>query len=199
MQRTPVAPLFPMADPTNETNPTPPRGLIPNPEASEREQILGTGVNPRGDLPPIDPKWQRYYDKLIQLRDQLIDASGDLHQKAREVSPDPIQQEPSDSGTEEFQRDQLLGTLSLDQVTLVEVHDALSRIESGTYGICQQTGKAIPEARLNAVPWTRFTVEAQQELEDHNQTAKAGIGALGDVDERRVSPPGPVREAEGGL
>jgi RNA polymerase-binding transcription factor DksA len=188
-----------MADPTNETNPTPPRGLIPNPEASEREQILGTGVNPRGDVPPIDPKWQRFYDKLVELRDHLIDASGDLQQKAREAAPDPVQQEPSDSGTEEFQRDQLLGTLSLDQVTLAEVQDALSRIEDGTYGICQQTGQPIPEARLEAVPWTRFTVEAQQELEDRNEAPKAGIGALGDAGERRVSPPGPPRLAEGGL
>lgn len=187
-----------MADPTNQTNATPPRGLIPNPEATVREQILGTGVNPKGDLPQVEPKWQRYYDKLVQLRDHLIDASSDLQQKAREVTPDPIQQEPSDVGTEEFQRDQLLGTLSLDHVTLAEVQDALSRIESGTYGVCQATGKAIPEERLDAVPWTRFSLEAQQELEDTNQAAKAGIGALGDVAERRTSPPGPVRVEEGG-
>ncbi|MFN7141747.1 MAG: TraR/DksA family transcriptional regulator, partial [Limisphaerales bacterium] len=43
--------------------------------------------------------------------------------------------------------------------------EALHRIQKGTYGICELTGKPIESARLKAVPWTRFSLQAQHELE----------------------------------
>lgn len=39
---------------------------------------------------------------------------------------------------------------------------ALERIENGTYGICRATGKPIPKGRLEAVPHTRYGVEAKK-------------------------------------
>ncbi|MDZ7806446.1 MAG: TraR/DksA C4-type zinc finger protein [Gracilimonas sp.] len=41
------------------------------------------------------------------------------------------------------------------------IDDALERIENGTYGICQATGKPISKARLEAVPHTRFSIHAK--------------------------------------
>lgn len=43
-----------------------------------------------------------------------------------------------------------------------EIDDALERIEKGTYGICQATGKVISKERLEAVPHTRFSIEAKK-------------------------------------
>jgi len=37
-------------------------------------------------------------------------------------------------------------------------------MESGTYGICEATGKPMPEDRLAAVPWARSSIEAQQAI-----------------------------------
>jgi RNA polymerase-binding protein DksA len=42
------------------------------------------------------------------------------------------------------------------------INDALERIENGTYGICQATGKPISKARLDAVPHTRYSMEAKE-------------------------------------
>jgi len=58
-----------------------------------------------------------------------------------------------------------LSDMDLDKVKQIEV--ALEKIENGSYGVCEGTGKTIPEARLNAIPWTRYTVEHQQEIEKH--------------------------------
>ncbi len=43
-----------------------------------------------------------------------------------------------------------------------EINDALERIENGTYGICEATGKPIEKGRLDAVPHTRFSMEAKE-------------------------------------
>jgi len=44
-----------------------------------------------------------------------------------------------------------------------EIDDALERIENGTYGICQSTGRPISKGRLEAVPHTRHSIEAKRQ------------------------------------
>ena len=168
-----------MPDPTNEPTLMPRAGLIPDPNASETKQILGTTAQPDARRAKIHPKWHRFYDQLIAQRDGLIDGQTNLRDKTREVAPDAIKNEPAEIGSEENQRDQLLAVVSLDQTTLDEIEQAISRMESGTYGICEATGKPIPEARLAAVPWTRFSLEAQQEMEARGETTKATLGSRG--------------------
>ncbi len=53
----------------------------------------------------------------------------------------------------------------LESRELAQIEKALERIEDGTYGICEVTGKPIPLARLQALPYTTVRVEAQRELE----------------------------------
>lgn len=51
----------------------------------------------------------------------------------------------------------LLQTRARQQIH--EIEAALSRIQSGTYGICEETGAPIEAKRLLALPWTRLSVE----------------------------------------
>ncbi|MBV9672279.1 MAG: TraR/DksA family transcriptional regulator [Verrucomicrobia bacterium] len=62
-------------------------------------------------------------------------------------------------------RDMSLANTSSYQEMLDEVNEALARIEDGRYGICELSGKPIPEKRLRAVPWTRYTLESEEQLE----------------------------------
>lgn len=48
------------------------------------------------------------------------------------------------------------------QKFIEEIDDALERIENGTYGICQATGKKISKGRLESVPHTRYSIEAKE-------------------------------------
>lgn len=52
-----------------------------------------------------------------------------------------------------------------DRTTLAEVEQALGRIDAGTYGVSELSGEPIAFARLEAVPWARYTVREQEELE----------------------------------
>src|SRR5881398_1565860 len=88
----------------------------------------------------------------------------------------------ADSGTDNFDRDFALSLLSSDQDAIYEIEEALKRIERSTYGVCELTGKTIPKARLEAIPWTRFTVAAQAQLEREGALRQRRLGALGTVD-----------------
>jgi len=57
----------------------------------------------------------------------------------------------------------------LESRELAQVEEALARMKKGTYGKCEATGKPIPLARLQALPYATFCIEAQRELEKHGE------------------------------
>ena len=129
----------------------------------------------------IKSEWQKYYDTLIDLRERLIaQMNGLAKESAEEMSGYSLHM--ADSGTDNFDRDFALSLLSSDQDAMYEIEEALKRIERNTYGTCELTGKNIPKARLEAIPWTRFTVEAQAQLEREGALRQRRLGALGSVD-----------------
>lgn len=108
----------------------------------------------------IKPEWIKYHENLIDLRDRLLHQMDGLAKESA-VEMDNYSLHMADSGTDNFDRDFALSLLSSDQDAIYEIEEALKRIEKGTYGTCELTAKLIPKARLEAIPWTRFTVEAQ--------------------------------------
>lgn len=132
---------------------------------------------------PIDvkPEWEKYYKTLVELHGRLLNQMDGLAKESAEQLQG-YSLHMADSGTDNFDRDFALSLLSSDQDAVYEIEEALKRIEKNTFGICELTGKAIPKARLEAIPWTRFTVEAQAQLEKDGALRQRRLGALGSVD-----------------
>lgn len=129
----------------------------------------------------IKPQWAKYYKRLLDLREQLQrQMSGLAKQSAEEVQGYSLHM--ADSGTDNFDRDFALSLLSSDQDAVYEIEAALNRIEKGTYGVCEVTSKPIPRVRLDAIPWTRYTVEAQAQLERDGSLRRRRLGSLGSID-----------------
>jgi DnaK suppressor protein len=129
----------------------------------------------------VKAEWAKFYQRLIELRDQLIrQMNGLAKESAQEMAGYSLHM--ADSGTDNFDRDFALSLLSSDQDAVYEIEEALKRIEKNTYGICELTGKPIPRSRLEAIPWTRFTVQAQAQLEREGALRQRRLGALGTVD-----------------
>jgi len=129
----------------------------------------------------VRAEWQKFYNHLLELRDQLIrQMNGLAKESAQEMAGYSLHM--ADSGTDNFDRDFALSLLSSDQDAIYEIEEALKRIERNTYGICELTGKPIPRARLEAIPWTRFTVQAQAQLEREGALRQRRLGQLGTVD-----------------
>jgi RNA polymerase-binding transcription factor DksA len=151
----------------------------------------------------VKPEWAKYYEHLLELRERLLaQMSGLAKESAEEMSNYSLHM--ADSGTDNFDRDFALSLLSSDQDAIYEIEEALKRIEKNTYGICELTGKPIPRTRLDAIPWTRFTVEAQSQLEREGALRQRRLGQLGtvdttggvEVDEEDEAEEKPVKEKE---
>jgi DnaK suppressor protein len=143
-------------------------------------QLATNNRNKRGEI-RVKPEWAGFHRHLLELRDQLLkQMSGLAKESAQEMAGYSLHM--ADSGTDNFDRDFALSLLSSDQDAIYEIEEALKRIEKNTYGICELTGKPIPKARLEAIPWTRFTVQAQAQLEREGALRQRRLGALGSVD-----------------
>jgi len=150
--------------------------------------ILGqpTSKTKKNGEPKIKSEWAMFYERLLELREQLMrQMNGLAKESAQEMAGYSLHM--ADSGTDNFDRDFALSLLSSDQDAMYEIEEALKRIERNTYGTCELTGKPIPRSRLEAIPWTRFTVQAQAQLERDGALRQRRLGALGSVDAVGVS------------
>lgn len=78
---------------------------------------------------------------------------------------DTVSQHPADAGTELFEREKNMTLQRNLQASLQEVNEALHKFDAGTYGICEECGKEIPEKRLVALPEATHCIECQSKLE----------------------------------
>jgi RNA polymerase-binding transcription factor DksA len=145
-----------------------------------------------GPLNPdqVDVKFQRYYRLLIELRDHVVSGLSThteetLKRSAKEDSGDlsGYAQHMADAGTDTFDRDFALSLVSNEQEALAEIDAALQRIQSGTYGVCELTGKPISKERLLAVPFARYSVESQAEVERTKRRSANRAGLFGEGEE----------------
>ena len=116
-------------------------------------------------------------EKLLQLRDAMVDsmagvAQDTLRSRAEGSEASAFGMHQADAGSDAYDRDFALSLLSQEQDALYEIDQALKRIELGTYGVCEMSGKSIPRARLEAIPFARFTVECQSQLEKQNKASR---------------------------
>ena len=142
-------------------------------EVTPTQAILG--ANPK-EL-KLDPFVRGQREKLLQLRDAMVDsmagvAQDTLRSRAEGSEASAFGMHQADAGSDAYDRDFALSLLSQEQDALYEIDQALKRIELGTYGICEMSGKPIMHARLEAIPFARFTVECQSQLEKQNKAAR---------------------------
>jgi RNA polymerase-binding transcription factor DksA len=125
----------------------------------------------------LDPFVKGQKEKLLQLRDAMVDsmagvAKDNLRSRAEGSEASAFGMHQADAGSDAYDRDFALSLLSQEQDALYEIDQALKRIELGTYGICEMSGKPIMHARLEAIPFARFTVECQSQLEKQNKASR---------------------------
>lgn len=139
----------------------------------------------------VPEKFRRYYRLLVDMRDALhkglaFHSEEALKKSGKDDAGDlsGYSQHLADAGTDTADRDFALSLISNEQEALKEIADAIERMKKGTYGTCEITGKPIPAARLIAVPFTRYSLEGQKELERnrraHRRRGGNPLGEIGD-------------------
>lgn len=117
----------------------------------------------------MNPKTlERYKNQLLDMRLRLVDevehlleeVPDDLH-AAGSLSRVPTH--PADYATEGSDKE--IRLISNEQGLQAAVHDALARIEAGTFGRCQECGGEISEERLQAIPYASYCIGCAAHLE----------------------------------
>jgi RNA polymerase-binding transcription factor DksA len=155
------------------------------------------GFNPKKSKPRIDleekdvpEKFHRYYKLLVELRSHLtgqIDQHTEdtLKRSAKDDAGDlsAYGQHMADAGTDTFDRDFALSMVANEQEALSEIEAAIQRIKDGTYGVCEVTQKPIAKERLTAVPFTRYSADAQKDIERNRHRSRTQAGLFAEMGE----------------
>ena len=164
--------------------------------AASIADLLGTNPFRKGtsfidESKQIPEKFRRYYRLLEDMREALqkglaFHSEEALKKSGKDDAGDlsGYSQHLADAGTDTADRDFALSLISNEQEALKEINDAVERMKNGTYGVCEITSKPIPPARLLAVPFTRYSLEGQKELERnrraHRRRGGNPLGEIGD-------------------
>ena len=109
----------------------------------------------------LSPFLREQKKRLLALRDAMLDsmngvAQDNLRARAESNEASAFGMHQADAGSDAYDRDFALNLLSQEQDALYEIDEALKRIELGTYGTCEMSGKPINNERLEAIPFARL-------------------------------------------
>ncbi len=170
-----VLPPESMARP--RTTPVAPRARV----APARPQ---PGIKPaapkKGDERLTDADLKHFEQRLLQERAKIMKEMGHLENTLLKVNPrdstgdlSGYSFQMSDAGTDSMEREKAFDIASKEGRLLMEIDDALRRLYSGSYGICEASGKPIARARLEALPWARLSIEEQAKWEKEQRAGRA--------------------------
>lgn len=103
-------------------------------------------------------------DILHDIKNMDSVNSADAKDRSGDVSGHALHM--ADVATDMYDREFNLGLASNEREILQRIDNALKRIDTGTYGVCQKTNKPISLQRLKAIPYAELSKEAQEELEN---------------------------------
>jgi DnaK suppressor protein len=105
-------------------------------------------------------KTKAFLEKLLDRRDGLVGQVQQAELYSRERDSEATQ-DPADMAANAYTKELLVSMSDNDRKLLNLIDEALDRIEEGEYGKCVRCGAAVPEKRLEAVPWARHCVRCQ--------------------------------------
>ena len=143
---------------------------INNPFAAQPGEIVLSNAKPKKNLAGLNAKdLEHFRELLLAKRRELVGDMSSMEREAlRSTSGSNLSNLPihmADMGTENYEQEFTLDLVQKDRDILREINLALAKIQNGTYGICEGTGKPIGKPRLEAKPWARHGIEYARKLE----------------------------------
>lgn len=102
---------------------------------------------------------------LRREQDRVLRELQDLRSGSQTEELSSVDQHTADTGTELFDLERDRSMIDRLEAELTAIERAEKRLEEGTYGLSVESGKPIPEARLEAIPHAERTVDEQARLE----------------------------------
>jgi len=135
----------------------------------ETTVVLPPDYKPSKDEEYMNEQQVEYFrQKLLNWKKSLVDQSEDTLEDLRQGGLN----QPDDIDRASLETDKALDLRTKDRARKLigKINDALARIESGTYGFCEETGEPIGLERLEARPVATLSIEAQERHERMEKT-----------------------------
>ncbi len=116
---------------------------------------------------------EHFKQKLQAKERELLADTARLEEEAHGSGEEEVRDSTDDATSSQITSESLEEE-SLASQTLIQVQDALKRIENGTYGKCSVCGRPIEAARLEAVPWAAYCLEDQEKQDKLTHVPQGG-------------------------
>jgi RNA polymerase-binding transcription factor DksA len=110
---------------------------------------------------------RRYEGLLRERRESLLRDLSALDEERRTEGENAsgIPMHPADLGSDSVEYDVIRSCAETATSELQEIDEALARIREGTFGLCEDCGRPIPAARLEAIPYARLCISCKSQEE----------------------------------
>ncbi len=102
------------------------------------------------------------YRRLLEHKKAELSTELAKARTAEEDTTEESTQDIADKAVSSYTREFLYSLTDSERTVLLQIDEALARVEEGTYGFCGNCGKEMNEKRLTAVPWTPYCVDCQE-------------------------------------
>lgn len=119
------------------------------------------------ETPYSDKELEHFKNLLLEKRHKAKEELDDLQDSADNIADvesedqSAVTHHQGDAGSDVEEEETLYTLIERKKKHIKDIDAALGRIENGTYGVCLATGKKISKDRLEAVPHTRYSIEAK--------------------------------------
>ena len=111
------------------------------------------------------------------LKEMLEDRRREVHEKLRSLRETlPVKagavRDAEEQSVDDFVTEVDMALMQMKSQTLAKIDQAMSRLENGTYGLCQDCDDEIPAARLKALPFAPLCRDCQEDAENTVRAAR---------------------------
>ena len=114
--------------------------------------------------------------KIKEIRKNLVSMRDDMLRTVRkqQVEEGVDNGDSVDQASQSIEKELLFELSDNERTTLDMIDAAIRKVDNGTYGLCEATQKPIGRARLEAIPYCRYSIEYQNQLEHKETEAEPG-------------------------
>jgi len=110
----------------------------------------------------MSKKEMEKYRRLLEEKKANLSVDIAKTRSAEEETSEELTQDIADKAVSSYTREFLYSLTDGERSTLLQIDDAIGRIEDGSYGFCVNCGQPMAEKRLTAVPWAPYCVDCQE-------------------------------------
>lgn len=125
--------------------------------------------------------------RLRDFRKELVQMRDDILRTVKKQKVDDVDNGDSvDQASQSIEKELMFELSDNERVTLDMIEAAIRKIDNGTFGLCEATQKPISRARLEAIPYCRYSIEYQNQIEQKSESPEAGpdFSTIGDFESR---------------